>query len=118
MSDDAPVPVAPVPAAVPAAVPVSAQPWMMQPSNDQIVRMENEKKNRAMLAKHDAARAAAGTTTLVATCGFTIVDEENPDGRVINPGDEFTISDFDLPRYRGRGLPRVVTAIDAPRRGI
>lgn len=59
-----------------------------------------------MHASHDAARAAAPTHRLTAIIDFTIVDDENPDGRVIKMGDEFEVSEFDLPRYLGKGLPR------------
>lgn len=50
-------------------------------------------------AEDDAARAQAGTTTLIATRGFTLVTDEDPRGRIVQAGEEFTVSDFDLEHF-------------------
>ncbi|MBN8906110.1 MAG: hypothetical protein BGO51_06480 [Rhodospirillales bacterium 69-11] len=73
-------------------------------SDAELGRYHDQQRNRQMLAEHDTARAAAPRVLLVATTAFTLVDDENPDGRVVNMGEEFEVSEFDLPRYIGRGL--------------
>lgn len=88
----------------PLAVPTPAASYMMEPTPEQLARAREHAWMSAYHKKNDAARAAAPQVTLVCVAPFTIVDDENPDGRVINRGDEFTISEFDLPRYLGKGL--------------
>ncbi len=88
----------------PMAVPIPATPYMMQPTAEQLVRERENAHLTRLLASHDAARAAAPQVTLICVAAFTIVDDDHPDGRVVNRGDEFTISEFDLPRYLGKGL--------------
>lgn len=84
----------------------SPLPWAgyTSPSNAGDLRNANEQAFfTRKLATDDAARAAAGMTTVVAIAGFTIVDDpETPEGRVVNYGDELQVSMFDLPRYAGR----------------
>jgi hypothetical protein len=75
----------------------------MQASTDQMLVAREHAVAQKMLKAHDDARAAAPQVTLICVAGFTMVTDEYPDGFVINPGDEFTISEFDLPRYLGRG---------------
>lgn len=68
-------------------------------------RLREEAAFARKLAADDAARAAAGTTELVATASFQIVDDPNqPEGRVVQAGQRFTVSNFDLPKYAGRGV--------------
>ena len=52
------------------------------------------------------ARAVSGKTSLVCIAGFTIVDDENPDGRTISPGQDFEVYDVDLHKYAGKGVRR------------
>jgi hypothetical protein len=59
-----------------------------------------------LLASHDAKREKMPKVTLVAVTAFTIVDDDNPEGRRVEMGQEFVISEFDLSRYHGKGLPR------------
>ncbi|NKE43574.1 hypothetical protein HB662_02215 [Roseomonas frigidaquae] len=66
-------------------------------------------------AQQDARRAASGTVTLEAIVGFTIVDDENPDGRVIRPGQAFEVAGYDVPAFLGRA--RHPRDDDAPARG-
>lgn len=66
------------------------------------------------LAADDKARESAKKVTLMAVTSFTIFGEEDhPDGRVVNAGDEFEVSEFDLPRFIGKGHPKVEPAADA-----
>lgn len=92
------------PAPAPAAVPVPSQAW--QPTDAQVVAAQDRENIRRQLVADDAARAAAGTTTLVAIAGFTRVTDEFPNGETILPGQEFVISDFDAQKYAGKGVPR------------
>ncbi|MBP0446714.1 hypothetical protein J8J14_18210 [Roseomonas sp. SSH11] len=65
------------------------------------VQRQKEKEAR------EAAAAGPGSVTLIATTSFTIVgNPDEPEGRVVNAGDEFTVSRADLPRYAGRGMPK------------
>jgi hypothetical protein len=65
------------------------------------VQRQKEKEAR------EAAAAGPGSVTLIATTSFTIVGSpDEPEGRVINAGDEFTVGLADLPRYIGRGMPK------------
>ena len=90
----------------PMAVPTPATPYMMQPTPQQLLAIRDQSFMDNLHRNNDAARAAAPQVTLVCVAPFTIVDDENPDGRTVNRGDEFTVSEFDLPRYYGRGLFR------------
>ncbi|MBP0445010.1 hypothetical protein J8J14_09480 [Roseomonas sp. SSH11] len=59
--------------------------------------------------EREAAAAGTGSVTLVAITDFTVVDNpDQPEGRVVHAGDEFTVSLADLPRYAGRGMPKAV----------
>ncbi|OJW26371.1 MAG: hypothetical protein BGO51_13610 [Rhodospirillales bacterium 69-11] len=73
-------------------------------SDADLGRFHDQQRTRRMLDAHDAQRAKSARVKLIATTGFTIVDDEHPEGRVIEMGQEFEISEFDLPRYIGRGL--------------
>lgn len=79
-------------------------------------RLERDRVSN-MLAQHDRRRAELPTHTLVATTAFTLVDDDHPEGRVVNMGEEFEVSEFDLARYIGRGLPRKNDPDDAKARG-
>lgn len=66
------------------------------------------------LASDDRAREKAKKVTLMAVTAFTIFGEEDhPDGRIVNAGDEFEVSEFDLPRFIGKGHPKVEHDADA-----
>lgn len=85
-----------------AAVPVPMAMGSM--TDDQIRRNSEQAYFDRMAAKDDAARAIAPMVQLVAITGFIIHD--NPDhieGRTINRGDEFEVSEFDLPKFIGKG---------------
>ncbi|MGG5811466.1 hypothetical protein [Falsiroseomonas sp. CW058] len=53
-------------------------------------------------AKQDEARARSGTVAMVAHVGFTVIDDDSPDGRVVSPGERFEVSGYDAPAYLGR----------------
>lgn len=58
--------------------------------------------------EREARAAGAGTVRLVATSGFVVVDDpDQPEGRVVEAGQEFTVTRADLPRFIGRGMPVV-----------
>lgn len=70
-----------------------------------LVQRQQEKQAR------EARAAGPGTVTLVATTSFVIVDNpDQPEGRVVEAGQEFTVTKADLPRYAGRGMPLVSAA--------
>ena len=72
-------------------------------------RIAVQRQNEAI--EREARAAGEGSVTLVAITSFTIVDTPDKlEGRVVNAGDEFTVSLADLPRYAGRGLPMVDAA--------
>jgi hypothetical protein len=58
----------------------------------------------------DAAKAPQGEVTMIATSDFTMVTDEQPDGKVIRAGQEFSVSKADLPRFEGRGRPKSADA--------
>lgn len=67
-----------------------------------LVQRQQEKLAR------EARAAGPGTVTLVATSSFTIVESaDQPEGRVVEAGQEFTVTKAELPRYVGRGMPVV-----------
>ena len=87
----------------------SPLPWTdysQPPSGHDQFRQKEEAAFARKLAADDAARAAAGTTELVAIASFMIVDDPNqPEGRVVQAGQRFTVSNHDLASYAGRGVP-------------
>lgn len=118
MSDDStPItdtaPIAPAAAPAPAATPLPVHAAWMQPTTQQIADARERATIERMFQAHDAARAAAPMVKLTAVVSFTVVDDGNPDGRVVNMGDEFEVSEFDLPKYLGKGLPRADDATRA-----
>ncbi len=88
----------------PIAVPVMMGAW--QPTDEQIAKAAERAKLKAQRDAEDAARAVAGTTTLVCIAGFTRVTDEYPNGQLISPGQDFEVSDFDLHKYAGKGVLR------------
>ena len=60
---------------------------------------------RKLLDSHDSKRAAAPKVKLACVAPFMMVDDDNPEGREIKRGEVFEVSEFDLQRYLGRGLP-------------
>ena len=88
----------------PTGIPVMYGAW--EPSAEHLAKAADRAALKAKRDAEDAARAVAGTTALVAICGFTLVTDEFPDGQTINPGQDFTVSDFDLPKYAGKGVRR------------
>lgn len=96
---------------------VSGAPPAVYVSEADAARARERAQLSRQLAAHDDARARVGRTILVAVTSFTIVDDENPDGRVIEIGQEFEVSLFDLPRYLGRGRLKEQDA-DAPATGL
>lgn len=121
MADNPNPPAAP---AVPAsAAPAAAAPALKSkpetPAPDMLTQLRDALQGEAvavqrrerdaigrMLDSHDAQRAKLPVHKLVAVTDFTIVDDEHPEGRIVKMGEEFDVSEFDLPRYLGRGLPR------------
>lgn len=100
---------APVPAPAPTSgmTPEAMEQFIMALQGEgEAARRRERASISALLASHDAKRAKMPKVTLVAVTAFTIVDDENPDGRRVEMGQEFIISEFDLPRYHGKGLPR------------
>lgn len=59
-------------------------------------------------ADEDKQRAAHRKIKLVAVTAFTLFEDDNPNGRVVQAGEEFEISLFDGHKYAGKGLPRAV----------
>ena len=75
------------------------------------MRDREQKEFARRLAADDKAREESADVTLVATAGFTIVeDPDKPEGRVVQAGEEFTVAASDLPRYLGRGVPKALEA--------
>lgn len=90
-------------AATPFSAPVPMVPHEAAAEASRILVQRQQEK----LAR-EARAAGPGTVTLVATSAFTIVESaDQPEGRVVEAGEEFTVSRADLPRYVGRGMPVV-----------
>lgn len=109
----------PVPALTPASVPEpTAAPASFPPDfaaqfaaamQGEAERARLRDMNALAAQRHaeDQARDAAPKTKLVAICAFTINDGVSPlGGRVVQPGEEFEISTFDLQKYAGKAVPR------------
>ncbi len=92
----------------PIAVPVMMGAW--QPDDAQLARAADRAQMKAKRDAEDAARAVSGKTTLVCIAGFTrSYGGEAPD-EVINPGQDFEVSDFDLHKFAGKGARRLGAA--------
>ena len=89
---------------LPIAVPMMLGAW--QPTDEQVAKAAERARLKAQRDAEDAARAVSGKTSLVCIAGFTIVDDENPDGRTISPGQDFEVYDVDLHKYAGKGVRR------------
>ncbi len=89
-------------AATPIAVPTQFQPW--QPTDEQIAKAAERARLQAQRNAEDAARAVAPRVQRVAVAGFTMLSAEFPSGQVINPGETFEISEFDLHKFAGRSV--------------
>ena len=89
----------------PIAVPVMMGAW--QPTDEQLAKAAERAHLKAQRDAEDAARAVSGKTSLVAVAGFTIVSDDYPNGKTINPGDDFEVYDVDLHKYAGKGVRRV-----------
>jgi hypothetical protein len=76
------------------------------PTTDDLRRLKEMAAMQKILAQHDSARAKAPRITMVCTAPFTLVTDNQPQGVVVNRGDEFEISSFDLHRYVGRSFPK------------
>lgn len=88
----------------PPADPISNPTVIASTPMDAVWAREREKIRRK-LAEDDAKRAAMPKIKMVAITGFTIISDDFPDGRVIECGEEFEISEFDLPTYSARAFP-------------
>ncbi len=86
----------------PAAVPTQFVPW--GPTDEQLAKMAERARLQAQRNAEDAARAVAPRVQRVAVAGFTMVSDDFPSGQVINPGETFEISEFDLHKYVGRSV--------------
>lgn len=88
----------------PIGIPTMYGAW--EPSAEHLARAADRANLKRQRDAEDAARAVSGKTALVCIAGFTIVDDENPDGRTISPGEDFEVYDVDLHKYAGKGVRR------------
>ncbi|MFZ6761313.1 hypothetical protein [Pseudoroseomonas sp. WGS1072] len=95
------------PGAFTLASPIAAPTGVAVSETELSWRRERERISREA-DERDRARAASPRITLVAITGFTIVDDLHPDGRIVEAGDEFEISEVDLPLYSARGMPKAM----------
>lgn len=99
------------------APPVVADPYAGM-SDDGARRAREQAYFDRKASNDDAARVKAGTTRLRAVAGFVIHDDPTlENGREVRAGEEFEVSDFDLPMYLGRRGVRV-SDLDQPVQGV
>lgn len=105
----------PAPAQADPAPPAPTQTVVVAMSAADMAREREMQAINRLQAARDARRAAAPEVELEAIVGFTLVTDDDPDGRVVRPGERFTVSEFDLPAYLGRA--RRPAAEDVEQRG-
>ena len=82
--------------------------YMSAQDPTQAAKQQDLENIRMQAEQRDRDRAAAPRMRLVAVTAFNLVDDENPNGKVINPGDVIEISAYDHHAYAGRAIPPAV----------
>lgn len=105
------------PAADPPAQPPAPPPLIVQPAPTPSAEAKAtlQAQVKRILDSDDAARAKAGTTTLIAVTNFTMMDDPGAsvhEGRRIRIGEEFEVSNHDLRKYLGRGRHKLLDSKD------